>query len=118
MGLVYEDDLVGDYAVWAEDTTEDAAIVRKDKGGSGATVVVDKMVFAYGWNDEFIIAKQHPCFPNEHYRIDTGTTHRYIVEVKTGKVHGPLTEDAFRQLRTELKVPAELQFTKTIRGSL
>jgi len=114
MGLEYEDDLVGDYAVWATDTMEQAAVVRKDKGTSGAVGVVGKMVFAYGWSDDFIIAKQHPPYPNEYFKIDTSTTHWHIVEVKTGKVHGPLTEDEFRQRRAELKVPSSLGFSKTI----
>ena len=60
MGLAYEEDLVNGYAVWAADTIQDAAIVLKDKGGPGGIVVVPHTVFAYGWNDDFIIAKRHP----------------------------------------------------------
>jgi hypothetical protein len=114
MGLEYEDDLAGDYAVWATDTIEDTAIVRRVKDTSGALVVVPCMVFAYGWNDDFIIAKQHPRYPNERYKINRGTTHWYIVEVKTGRVHGPLTADEFAKSRTELSAPSSLSFTKTI----
>jgi len=116
MGLEYEEDLVGDYAVWATDTIEDTAVVRKDKNGSGATGVIPAMVFAYGWNDSFIIAKQHPT--KDHWSVDTGTTNWYIIQVKMGKVHGPLTESEFNQRRTELQVPSELQFTRTIKGSI
>ena len=80
------------------------------------------MVFAYGWNDDFIIAKQHPRDPNERDKIDVGTTHWYIVEVKTEDVrakpediHGPLTEEEFRQSRVRLGVPDKLSFTKTLK---
>ena len=110
MGLVYEEDLVSGYAVWATDTVEDAAIVRKDKGGSGAAVVVPAMVTAYGWNDDFIIAKQHP---EKDRKVNKSITYWYIVEVASSNVHGPLSEDDFNELRTKLKVSAEISF-KTI----
>jgi hypothetical protein len=110
-GLVYEEDLVGGYAVWAADVMEDASIVLKDKKGSGALDVVPRTVFAYGWNDEFIIAKQHP--EKKGRKMDKSITYWYIVEVASGTVHGPLSEDEFNKLRTELKVPPELSF-KTI----
>ena len=111
MGPVYEEDLVIGYAVWAADVKEDAAIVRKDKGGSGATGVVPRTVFAYGWNDDFIIAMQHP---EKDRKVDKSTTYWYIVEVASGDAHGPLSEDEFNKLRTKLKVPAEISF-KTVR---
>lgn len=109
-GLVYEEDLSNGYAVWAADIIQDAMIVRKGKGGSASTRVVQPTVFAYGWNDDFIIAKQHP---RKDMKVDTSTTHWYIVEVASGDVHGPLSEDEFNKLRTELKVPTEISF-KTI----
>ena len=110
-GPIYEEDLVNGYAVWAADTMKDAAIVLKDKGSSGAIGVVPRTVFAYGWNDDFIIAKRHPEKKNR--KVDTSLTYWYIVEVASGDVHGPLNEDEFDKLRTELKVPPELSF-KTI----
>ena len=111
-GLVYEEDLVNGYAVWAADVIQDAAIVLKDKGSSGALEVVPHTVFAYGWNDEFIIAKRHP--EKKDRKVDTSLTYWYIVEVASGNVHGPLSKDEFSKFRTELKVPPELSF-KTVR---
>jgi hypothetical protein len=113
MGPVYEEDLVGDYAISATDTMKDAAIIRKGRDPSNAEIVVPRMVFAYGWNDEYIIARQHP---ENDYKVDKGTTHWYVVEVLTGKVHGPMDEDAFRTLHTELGIPAQISL-KTIHGS-
>jgi hypothetical protein len=110
-GLVYEEDLANGYAVWAADTMQDAAIVLKDKGGSGATGVVPLTVFAYGWNDDFIIAKRHP--EKKGRKVDASITYWYIVEVASGNVHGPLNEDEFDKLRIKLEVPPELLF-KTI----
>jgi len=114
MGKVYEEDLVNGYAVWATDVMAQAKIVKKDKEISSTTIytsVVPATVFAYGWNDDFIIAKQHPR--KKDRKVDTNLTYWYIVEVASGNVHGPLSEDEFNKLRTKLKVPAEISF-KTI----
>jgi len=110
-GLAYDEDLSNGYAVWAVDVMKYAAVVHKDKGGSGATVVVPHTVFAYGWNDDFILAKRHP--EKKDGTVDTSVTYWYIIEVASGDVHGPLNEDEFRKLRTKLKVPEEISF-KTI----
>jgi len=111
MGLAYEEDLVNGYAVWATDVMEQAAVVKKHEGSSSATSVVPATVFAYGWNDDFILAKRHPV--KEFTKVDTSLTYWYIVEVASGNVHGPLSEGEFNKLRTKLKVPAEISF-KTI----
>lgn len=110
-GLAYEEDLCNGYAVWAVDVMKKAAVVHKEKGDSLAKVVVPHTVFAYGWNDDFIIAKRHP--EKKDRTIDTSVTYWYIIEVTSGDVHGPLNEDEFRELRTKLKVPEEISF-KTI----
>ena len=114
IGRVYEEYLVNGYAVWATDVMAQAKIVKKDKEISSTTIytsVVPATVFAYGWNDDFIIAKQHPR--KKDRKVDTNLTYWYIVEVASGNVHGPLSEDEFNKLRTKLKVPAEISF-KTI----
>jgi hypothetical protein len=111
MGLAYEEELDNGYAVWASDVIEQAAVVHKDKRGSGATSVVPSMVFAYGWNDDFILAKRHPV--KDFRKVDTNLTYWYIVEVASGNVHGPLSEGEFNKIKTEFKVPTEISF-KTI----
>ena len=114
MGVEYEEDLVNGYAVRATDVMEQAVILKREKEGSKITsisTVVPETVFAYGWNDDFILAKRHPR--KKDRKVDTSITYWYIVEVTSGKVHGPLSEDEFNKLRTKLKVPAEISF-KTI----
>jgi hypothetical protein len=103
----YEDKLVSGYAVVAGDTINDAAVQQTDAGQ-----VIPPMVLAYGWNDDFIIAEQHPTLDGR--TVDLYTKHWYLIEVHNGKVHGPLTEPQFTGLRSELGVPNELTFTKTI----
>jgi len=113
MGLVYEEDLVDEYAVWAADGIEDAAIVRRHAQSPGAAGVVSPMVFAYAWNDDFIIAKQHP---RKDRNVDRGTTHWYVVEVASRRVHGPLDQAEFRDLQDKLKIPPELSFKTVVLG--
>ena len=112
LGPIYEEDLGNGYVVRAEDVMRDARIVRKDPNrASGFVRVVPPTVFAYGWNDDFILAKRHPV--KEIRKVDTSITYWYIVEVASGNVHGPLSEGEFNKLKTKLKVPAEISF-KTI----
>ena len=113
-GLAYEQDLVADYAVWAVDTRAWTAIVEKDRDSTGASTIVGQMVYAYGWNDDFIIAKQHPNPDLDPRDVDTSVTNWFIVEVETGNVHGPLSEQEYVELRRELGVPDELVFTRTV----
>ncbi len=113
-GLAYEHDLVADYAVWAVDTRAWTAIVEKISDSSSASTIVGPMVDAYGWNDDFIIAKQHPNPDLDSADVDTGVTNWFIVEVETGTVHGPLSEQEYVELRDELGVPSELVFTRAV----
>jgi hypothetical protein len=115
-GLAYEKDLVGKYAVWATDIEEQAAVVKKTSS-SGAAGVVPPMVFAYGWNNKFIIAKQHPIVDNSPFIVDIAITNWFIVEVKSEKIHGPLSEQEYIELRQKLGVPDALIFTESIEPS-
>jgi hypothetical protein len=108
-GEVYEDDLVAGYVVWTADVIEQAAIYLKTADGRGGVQAVPAMVFAYGWNNESIIAKRRP---SDDGKITGNTTEWYIIVVRDRRTCGPLSEDQFEKLRTELHVPAELSFTK------
>ena len=113
VGVAYEEHLGNGYVVRATDVMEQAEILKREKEGSKITsisTVVPETVFAYGWNDDFILAKRHPR--KKDRKVDTSITHWYIVEVASGKVHGKLSEDEFNKLRTELKVPAEISLKK------
>ena len=108
----YKENLGNGYAVYAADVMRDVCIIRKDpKRSPWGIQVVPSTVFAYGWNDDFILAKRHP--EKKDRKVDTSVTYWYIIEVTSGDVHGPLNEDEFRKLRTKLKVPEEISF-KTI----
>ncbi len=99
IGLAYEDDLVADYAVWAVDSRDSAAIVRKTSP-RGATSAIGG-ISVYGWNSDFILAK-------------TDFRTWYIIEVAGGKIHGPLTRVQYAELCETLGVPPDLTFTKNV----
>ncbi|MBN1919836.1 MAG: DUF3997 domain-containing protein [Anaerolineae bacterium] len=107
IGLAYEYDLTGDYAVWAPDQLVQAAVVQKIPESSSGTVVIPSMVVAYGWNDDFIIAQRYPDG-------DVSMTEWYILVVAEGAVHGPFDAAEFAQARQDLGVPPMLDFSQTI----
>ena len=113
IGLAYEHDLTADYAIWAPDTNTQATVVQKIPDSSSAATVIGPMVFRYGWNADFIIAQQHPV-QDGFDEFNTGVTDWFILEVATGEVHGPLTEEAYVRKRQTLGVPDDLDFTHTI----
>jgi hypothetical protein len=113
IGLAYEYDLTGDYAVWAPDLLTQAAVVQKIPETSSGTVIIPAMVVAYGWNDDFIIAQRHPQLENST-QVDSSVTEWYILVIAEHAVHGPLTAAEFTQLRQDLGVPAALDFSQTI----
>jgi hypothetical protein len=110
VGLAYEDDMVAGYAVVAGDSLDDTRIERRT--GPNAGQIVGPMIFAYGWNDDFIVAKQHPV--RDWPKVETSRTNWFIIEVGSGKVHGPLTEEQYIALRQTIGVPVGLTFTKYV----
>lgn len=71
-------------------------------------------VFAAGWNDEYIIVKQHPMGPGAA-SPDRSVANWYIIRISDDNVFGPLTEDEFVAKRTELGVPETLAFARVFK---
>ncbi|MFC5284232.1 hypothetical protein ACFSSE_10935 [Pedobacter alpinus] len=106
--------LVGNYEVDYIDSKDNMSIYYNDPqwGGLG---VVNPTVFAVGFNDDFIIVKQHP---NVDFKIDKGITNYFIIPLNSPITEapednriGPLTESAFMKKRKELDIPSSLNFT-------
>lgn len=116
-GAVYKEQLVGGYLVHAADGMSEMAIVYRDEGSTSSLleVVISPMVYAYGWDDNYIIAKQHPEEDGRTSKIDRETTNWFIIKVESQDVHGPLTEERFNETRVELGVSPELSFAETIK---
>jgi hypothetical protein len=110
IGVAYEEDMVAGYRVIAVDSIQEAAIQGPDPRGR----IIEPKVTAYGWNDDFIIARQNPVLGWTNENVALYITHWFIVEVRSGKVHGPLTQEQYLELRQALGVPSDLKFTKSI----
>jgi hypothetical protein len=83
--------------------------------------VVDETVFAVGFNNKFIIIKQHPRkFPSAPNKLITNYYIVPIIDTPTlwpeKGVIGPLTESDFEKQRKIAGVPASLTFTIFVKG--
>jgi len=107
LGFAYEEKLIGDYGLIAVDEMEQMSVCKFRNGGGGVAVI-NETVFAAGWNDEFLIAKQHP----NHGSIDRSVTNFYILRVTDGELFGPYTESGYQKARQRLQLPGSLQFTR------
>ena len=109
IGLLYEQDLDNDYAVWAADDIVQACVVKKIENSNSASCKVPPMVFAYGWNKRYILAKQYS--QKSPFDVDTTKANWFIVDMKNDKVYGPMTESEYLETREMLGVPAKIDFT-------
>ena len=107
-------DLGGGYHLSAIDVPEDMSLGCNDMGNSIG--VVDNTVFAAGFDDHFIIIKQHPRqFPQ---KPDKSVTNYYIILKENpnnlpcyeNKI-GSLNEEQFIQRRIDYGIPENLEFT-------
>lgn len=103
------------WLVWFENKTQKSIICSVD--GNIGNAVIEETVFAVGFNNDFIIAKQHPAAKNDSikkYEI----TNYYIIDIrnfergnsKSYDVH-ILSEEGYAIMRNYLNVPEDLTFT-------
>ena len=111
-GVFYEQHLTGKYALWAVDGLAGNSLVEESPNGGGAKVIIGPTVFSAGFNDQFIIVARHP--ERGPLTFDRATTEYFIVTTVDSRVHGPADKASFPALRSELRVPAELQFSVTL----
>ena len=114
---IQEEQLVGRYYLTAMDYVDEGMNLSYVLESGDFIGVVNSTVFAVGYNDEYIIVKQHPRkFPNPP---DKSITNYFIVPIKD-QVHaspdenkiGPLTKEEFVIKRKELGISDSLTFTK------
>lgn len=108
IGCAYEKRLSGKYGLVAVDVLEQMSLSEMLPGGS-AVGVINETVFAVGWDERFIIAKQHPSG-------NKSITHYYILQVADGTLTGPFDVSAFIAERAKLGAPAALSFTLVFDG--
>jgi hypothetical protein len=114
---MYIKHLVGNYYLTKGDYVDEELDLSYDLGNGSYIGVVPPTLFAIGYDDEYIIAKNHPHKFGDPVNKDI--TYYYIVPLKY-KVHhspdenriGPLSEEEFKAKRKELKISDSLTFTK------
>jgi hypothetical protein len=126
-GFAYEKQITGKYYLQATDDYDEMNLSLKDENG-GYSRIVEPIVFAVGYNDKYIIVKQHPPIgPNKPwlnqkpYQVDTSITDYYILPIQKHYIYspityliGPLTLDQFNSKRKELNIPDNVTFTKDV----
>ena len=102
--IFYKKHLTGIFYLIACDGEEEMSI-------QGNLVVVNATVFAVGYDNDFIIAKQHP---REFTKpIDKSITNYYIISINDycDEAIGPLTLEQFNKKRKALNVSDSIKFT-------
>lgn len=108
-----DEKLIGPYRLANIDVEEQMAVYY-DLGDGTSIGRIHQTVFAVGWNEKYIVAKQHPD-------NNRAITNFYFLEIAkdskyadpSDSVTGPLTESEFIRKQTELKLPP---FTRTIKS--
>jgi hypothetical protein len=120
-GFILHQKIVDNYYIIAPGIYERAALCFQTKDDwANYGELVPATVFAVGYNNEYMIVKQHPLlsFTNA---IDKTTTNYYILPIlktidwstKNGLM-GPLSLEDFDQWRKELRIE-NIPFTKVIK---
>jgi len=108
--LDHDEKLTGNYRLMSADAPEQMSVCYShDKGGS---VRIGETVFSVGWDNRYIVAKQHP-------NNDRTITNYYYLEMAKDSMYaqpstsvtGPLTALEYASKQSELKLP---DFTRTL----
>jgi len=110
-GFVYDEKITGPYRLVATDVSGQMSVCYTLEKGN-CIGRVPETVFSVGWNDRFIVAKQHPL-------NNRSVTNYFILEMALdsgladpgASVTGPLSAAAFKGKAASLGLPP---FTKTI----
>jgi hypothetical protein len=88
--------------------------ISYDLGDGGSIGRIEPVVFSVGWDNRYIVAKQHPGGNRrvtDFYYLDMTKDSKYADP--TNSVVGPLTEAEFVQKQRQLGLPS---FTQTIKN--
>jgi uncharacterized lipoprotein YehR (DUF1307 family) len=87
--------LSGDYTLYHAHESH----VTKNTKENSTKYIIDNNVIGIAWNDNFILAEQSK----------DEILYYWIIDVKTDKIYGPLTENDFRSQKKDLNVSDELK---------
>ncbi|MFM9839312.1 MAG: DUF3997 domain-containing protein [Cyclobacteriaceae bacterium] len=119
-GLAIKEKVIGNYYLVAADDGAGCILSYHEGDEYNYDGIIEATVFAVGWNNKFIIAKQHPrTFPHPPNK---NITNYFILSIneksdqKNGEaLFGPLTLEQFNVKRKKLGVPDDLEFTKVFK---
>jgi hypothetical protein len=101
--------IIGDYEVGWNDLVSNRCLRKSFQNCEGCfEVIIDEYVYAVGYNENFIIAKQQSG-------LDTTSTNYFIIDIYTNQkssktgIYGPLNLNEFESMRKKLGV-SELLF--------
>ena len=110
-GFSHDEHITGSYRLTAIDIDSQMSIYY-DLGDSSGVGRIDETVFSYGFDDIYIVAKQHPknnkSITNYFY-LDMRKDSKYAEP--SDSVTGPLTKEEFETAALKLKLP---KFTRTL----
>ena len=112
-GFVHDEKITGPYRLVAVDVSNQMRVCYTLENDV-CMGRIPETVFSVGWNERFIVAKQHPS-------NNRAVTNYFILEIArdskladpSASVTGPLTAAAFQERVAQLALP---EFTKTIRA--
>lgn len=106
--------IIENYFIGTDDLREDMmiyAVVNEYRIG-----IMPPTIFALGYNEDFIIAKQHP--QNSSLSMEREKINYFIIPLKKKKMespdenkYGPLTKEEFLQKRIEIGIPDSVNFS-------
>ncbi len=113
MGSLHDEKLVGPYHLAAMNSLEDMQVCYVLSNGD-TVGRIDGTVYAVGWSDRFIVAKQHPNGNRSIIRFYILDISRDSTYANPGaSVTGPFTEAEFRSMQATFGLP---EFTRVIRS--
>ena len=121
-----EVDLPGNYDLFGNNSKEETAIWF-ETGKHRSEIIVEEVVFAVGYNNDFIIAKSYnknskfifedknPEFINSIEENDLISYHIIDLKEKSPKKNKGMSFTEYKNKRKELKIPENLNFTIIIK---
>jgi hypothetical protein len=109
---LYHEDLIGPYRLSAIDLSEQMSICYAADDQDTCHERISETVFSVGWNERFIVAKQHPS-------NDKSVTNYFILDMSKDKknlnasvsVMGPFSESEYKKQSLSMVLP---KFSRTM----
>ncbi|MYM94455.1 hypothetical protein [Duganella vulcania] len=109
--VVFDEKITGPYRLSAIDITEEMSVCYELKEEDTCIGRIPEMVFSVGWNENFIVAKQHPSgnkAVTNYFILDRKKDAKYVDPSVT--VKGPLSELEYKEKSNLMSLP---EFTRT-----